>query len=203
MAAITICSDFGAPKIKSDTVTTVSPSIDHEVMGPEATISVFWMLSFKPTFSLSTFTFIKRLFAFSYCSWGSQGKNITDLLNVHFLWANHFAYINRTKESFCLPITAFGSRMTFVASKVLLSKNSSSYTWISKFQDQKGQSTFKTIMLAHYSSLLQSPESQFCFPTHQASFSAFWLYKFWLSLLKTTLLFQQSKYNSNRTETRD
>ena len=34
MAAITICSDFGAPQIKSDTVSTVSPSISHEVMGP-------------------------------------------------------------------------------------------------------------------------------------------------------------------------
>ena len=32
MAAITICSDFGAPKIKSDTVSAVSPSISHEVM---------------------------------------------------------------------------------------------------------------------------------------------------------------------------
>ena len=50
------------PKIKSD---TVSPSISHEVMGPDATIFVFWMLSFKPTFSLSTFTFIKRLFSSS------------------------------------------------------------------------------------------------------------------------------------------
>ena len=29
MAAVTICSDFGAQKIKSD---TVSPSISHEVM---------------------------------------------------------------------------------------------------------------------------------------------------------------------------
>ena len=38
------------PKIKSDTVSTVSPSICHEVMGPEAMIFVFWMLSFKPTF---------------------------------------------------------------------------------------------------------------------------------------------------------
>ena len=27
MDAVTICSDFGAPKIKSDTVSTVSPSI--------------------------------------------------------------------------------------------------------------------------------------------------------------------------------
>ena len=40
-------------KIKSLTVSTVSPSICHEVMGPAAMILVFWMLSFKPTFSLS------------------------------------------------------------------------------------------------------------------------------------------------------
>ena len=52
-------------KLKSDTVSTVSPSISHEVMGPDAMILVFWMLSFKPTFSLSSFTFIKRL---SSCS---------------------------------------------------------------------------------------------------------------------------------------
>ena len=52
-------------KIKSDTVSTVSPSICHEVMGPDAMILVFWMLSFKPTFSLSSFTFIKRLFSSS------------------------------------------------------------------------------------------------------------------------------------------
>ena len=37
-------------KIKSDTVSTVPPSIFHEVMGPDAVIFVFWMLSFKPTF---------------------------------------------------------------------------------------------------------------------------------------------------------
>ena len=29
------------PKIKSDTVSTVSPSISHEVMGPDAMIFVF------------------------------------------------------------------------------------------------------------------------------------------------------------------
>ena len=52
------------PKIKSDTVSTVSPSISHEVMGPDAMIFVFWMLSFKPTFSFSYFTFIKRLFSY-------------------------------------------------------------------------------------------------------------------------------------------
>ena len=53
------------PKINSDTVSTVSPYISHEVMEPDAMIFVFWVLSFKPTFSLSYFTFIKRLFSFS------------------------------------------------------------------------------------------------------------------------------------------
>ena len=33
-------------KIKSDTVSTVSPSICYEVMGPDAMILVFWMLSY-------------------------------------------------------------------------------------------------------------------------------------------------------------
>ena len=55
-------------KIKSDTVSTVSLSISHEVMGPDAMIFVFWMLSFKPNFSLSSFTFIKRLFSSSSLS---------------------------------------------------------------------------------------------------------------------------------------
>ena len=63
MAAVTICSDFGAPPKKSVTVSTVPPSICHEVMGPDAMIFVFWMLSFKPTFPLSSSTFIKRLFS--------------------------------------------------------------------------------------------------------------------------------------------
>ena len=36
---------------------TVSPSICHEVMGPDVMILIFLMLSFKPTFSLSSFTF--------------------------------------------------------------------------------------------------------------------------------------------------
>ena len=56
------------PKIKSITVSTVFPSVYHEVMGPDAMILVFWMLSFKPTFSMSSFTFIKRLFSSSSLS---------------------------------------------------------------------------------------------------------------------------------------
>ena len=52
-----------ARKVKSLTVFTVSPSICHKVMGPDAMIFVFLMLSFKPAFSLSCFTLIKRLFS--------------------------------------------------------------------------------------------------------------------------------------------
>ena len=54
---------FEPQKIKSATVSTVSPSICHEVMGPDAMILGFWILSFKPTFSLSSYTFIKRFFS--------------------------------------------------------------------------------------------------------------------------------------------
>ena len=48
-------------KIKSATVSIFSPSICREVMGLDAMILVLRMLSFKPTFSLFSFTFIKRL----------------------------------------------------------------------------------------------------------------------------------------------
>ena len=53
------------PKIKS---VTVSQSIHHEVMGPDAMILVFWILGSKPTFSFSSFTFIKRFFSSSSLS---------------------------------------------------------------------------------------------------------------------------------------
>ena len=41
MDAVTIFSDFGDPKIKSLTVSIVSPSICHEVMGLDAMIFIF------------------------------------------------------------------------------------------------------------------------------------------------------------------
>ena len=52
-------------KIKSVTVYIVSPSICHEVMSLDAMILVFRILSFKPAFSLSSFSSIKRLFSSS------------------------------------------------------------------------------------------------------------------------------------------
>ena len=56
-------------KIKSVIVSIVSPSVCHEVMGPDAMILVLWMLScFKPAFSFFSSTFIKRLFSSSSLS---------------------------------------------------------------------------------------------------------------------------------------
>ena len=58
-AAVTICSDFGAQKI----VLSVFPLFPHlfaMVMGPDAMILVFSILSFKPSFSFFSFTFIKK-----------------------------------------------------------------------------------------------------------------------------------------------
>ena len=55
-------------KMKSDTVSTFSPSIYHGVMGLDAMIFIFWMLSFKPAFSPSSFTFIEGLISSSSLS---------------------------------------------------------------------------------------------------------------------------------------
>ena len=59
---------LGSPKKSYLTLSIASLSIYHEVMESDAMILVFWMLSFKPPFSLSSFTFIKRLFSSSSLS---------------------------------------------------------------------------------------------------------------------------------------
>ena len=64
MAAVTICSDFGAQKNKVCHCFHCFPIYLPWSDG----ILVFWMLSFKPTFSLSYFTFIKKLFSSSLLS---------------------------------------------------------------------------------------------------------------------------------------
>jgi len=68
VAVVTIYSDFGAQENEICHCLHFFLSTCHEVMGPDAMILVFWMLSFKPAFSLSSFTFIKRLyFLFTFC----------------------------------------------------------------------------------------------------------------------------------------
>ena len=59
---------FWSPKKTLPLFPLVPQSICHEVMEPDAMILVFWILSSKPTFSLSSFTFIKKLFTISSLS---------------------------------------------------------------------------------------------------------------------------------------
>ena len=50
-------------QMKSDSVSTFCPFVWHEMMGLDVMIIVLGILSFKPAFSHSSFTFIKRLFS--------------------------------------------------------------------------------------------------------------------------------------------
>ena len=67
-AAVTICSNFGAQENK----------ICHAMMGLDAMIFFFWMLSFKLLFS---FTFIKRLFSSSLLSAGGVIR-ISEVIDI-------------------------------------------------------------------------------------------------------------------------
>ena len=68
MTAVTVHSDFGAQEKKVCHRFHFSQFICHEMMGLDAMILVFWMLRFKPAFSLSSFTFIKKVFSSSSLS---------------------------------------------------------------------------------------------------------------------------------------
>ena len=79
-------------EIKLVTVTIVSPFLWHEVMGLDAMILVFWMLSFKLAFSLSSFTFIKRLFSSSLLS-AVRVVSSAYLRLLIFLWKSWFQLV--------------------------------------------------------------------------------------------------------------
>ena len=68
MTVVIIYSDFGDQENKICHCFHFSPSICHDMKGLDAMILVFWMLTFKPAFSLSSFTLIKRLFSSSSLS---------------------------------------------------------------------------------------------------------------------------------------
>ena len=68
MVAVTIYTNFGAQENKPVIISMFSPSICHKEMGPDALLFIFWMLSFKPAFSLSSSTFIKMFFSCSLLS---------------------------------------------------------------------------------------------------------------------------------------
>ena len=70
-------------KIKSPIISIVSPSICHEVTWLDAMILVFWMLTLKPAFSLSSFTFIKRFLSSSSLSAIRAVSPVYEVIDIH------------------------------------------------------------------------------------------------------------------------
>ena len=93
-------------KIKSVIVSTFSPFICHEVMGPGAMILVFWMLHFKPVFSLSCYTFIKGLFSFSLLS-AIRVVSSAYLRLLIFLFAILIPACDSSSSTFCIMYSEY------------------------------------------------------------------------------------------------
>ena len=110
VAAVTITVILEPKKIKSIPASSFSPSIYYDVMGMDD-ILVFWVLSFKPAFSLSSFTLIKRFFSYYsllplewyhlyiwgcwYFSWQSWFQLVSHP-GQHFAWYTlHLSWISR------------------------------------------------------------------------------------------------------------
>ena len=81
------------------------PSYSHEVMGPDATIFIFWILSFKPAFSLSFFTFIKKLFSSS--SLCHKVVSSAYLRLLIFLLSNLIPACASSSPAFCMICSAY------------------------------------------------------------------------------------------------
>ena len=93
-------------KMKFATVSTVSPSICHEVMGLDAMILVFWMLGCKPAFSLFSFAFIKRLFSSSSLS-AIKVVSSTYVRLLIFLPAILIPAYASSSPAFCMMYSAY------------------------------------------------------------------------------------------------
>ena len=92
-------------KGKSVPASTFSPSICHEVIGLDAAIFIFWMLSFKPAFSLSSFIFIKRLSS-------SSSLSAIEWYHLHIWGCWYFSgnldsACNSSSLAFCLVYSAY------------------------------------------------------------------------------------------------
>ena len=67
-------------KIKFVTASTLSLSVCHKVMGADASILVFFILNFKPTFSLSTFTLQWTTFCWNMVHWRNEWETTSGFL---------------------------------------------------------------------------------------------------------------------------
>ena len=101
MAVVNVCRDFEAQEKKICPASTFSPSIFHEVMGLDAMILVFLMLSFKPALSHSTFIFIQRLFSSSSLSAIRMATSAHLRLSI-FLLAIFIPACDSSSPAFCM-----------------------------------------------------------------------------------------------------
>ena len=97
MTAVNICSDFGSKEKKICYCFHFFPSICHEMMGPDVMISVYWMLSFKPAVSLSSFPLIKRLFMSSPLS------AISEILFAYLRFLGFFCFLFLFLQTILIP----------------------------------------------------------------------------------------------------
>ena len=94
-------------KIKSATASTFSSSICCEVIGPDAMILVCWMLSFKPGFSLSSFTLFKRLSISSSLSAAIKVVSSVYLRLLMFLPAILIAVCASSSPALCIMYSVY------------------------------------------------------------------------------------------------
>ena len=105
MATVIVRNDFGAQDNRICHCFTFSVSVCHEVMGLDAMILVFRMLYFKPAFSVSSFTLIKRFFSLS--SLYAIRVVSSAYLRLLFLLAVFIPACNSSSLAFCMRYTAY------------------------------------------------------------------------------------------------
>ena len=124
MAAVTVCGDFAAQENKICHYFHFSSSICHKVMGPDAIMLVFWMLNFQSAFSLSSFTFIKRLFSFPLCFLPLDWYHLHMWSCWYFSWQSRFQLVIHPAWHFawCTPHMIQISKVAIYSLDMLLSR---------------------------------------------------------------------------------
>ena len=110
MAAVNICTDFGTQENKVYNCFHCFPSVFHEVMGSDAMIFIFCMLSFKPAVSLSSFSFIMKFFSFSLLPSIRVVSSVYLRLSI-FLLAILIPTCASSNPGFCIMCSAYKLNM--------------------------------------------------------------------------------------------
>ena len=106
MSAVIVYNDFGAQEKKICHCFHFFLFCLPEVMGPDVMILVFLMLSFKPAFSLSSFTLIKRFFS-SSSLYPIRMVSYAYLRLLIFLSAVLIPACDSSSPAFCMMYSAY------------------------------------------------------------------------------------------------